>query len=174
MSPLEGRSARAGRRRRRTVRIVQPRSSYRPATISFLVVGSAAIILLLVWRFWQGEAIEPAYQRRLSEIRLDWRCDAGHEFRAAGQVGTHPCTKCEAPAYPVDTYECKVHGPRKVAVKLKLHADGLPHPSEFRVVGERWEPAEGGAHCPRCGRMLSRVRKDPFTATMKGRKKSGG
>ena len=42
-------------------------------------------------------------------MTLDWKCLAGHSFRAPGQVEPHPCVVCGSPAYPFGIWECEEH-----------------------------------------------------------------
>ena len=171
MPSREAQVDRGPRSRRRTVRIVESRSTSRTATVSFLVTAAAAVLLFVIWRFWRADEIMPPEPRPLSQVTWKWECDAGHTFRASAHAEPRACPRCGRPAYPVDTWRCEEHGEFKVAVRFRRDAAGGLHPLEYRVADEDWTPAADGPYCPRCGRLLNHKPKDPFEDIPRTKKK---
>ena len=90
--PLRGENvAGAPRTRRRTVRIVESRSTTRTAVVSFLITAAAAMFALVIWLSLRPAVVEGPIHRVLQEVDLDWRCDAGHAWRAKGQIEPRVC-----------------------------------------------------------------------------------
>ncbi len=156
-------------RRRPTVRIIKPRGS-RATTISILVTVATAAVLFFVWRFWHEDEKLLVTRRSLEDVRLEWKCDAGHRFSAQGQPNPRACPRCGRPAYPVGTYRCPEHGALDVRVRYAVTPDGLETPSEFRVEGGDWGPPETALICPICKRPLRRERKNPLEADARNKK----
>ena len=161
--------------RRRTVRIIKPRTT--PwAAISLLAAAVAAMSSLAVWRLWQTEEPQP-YRRKLTDVELEWKCDAGHSFRAAGQVDPRECWKCDPPAlaaYPIDNYVCPRGHSYEVAVRFAQGDDGAPKVTQLRLAGRDWTPIEEGLRCPRCKNRLVRKRRDPLEGIDRRRRSPGG
>ena len=174
MPPPEASTGRRPRSRRRTVRIVEPGSTTRTATVSFLITVAAAVLLFVVWRFWRAE--EPAVPPLPGpgEITLDWKCPAGHTFGAPAQVEPHPCTLCGHPAYPFGVWKCEEDGEFEVHVRLQLDTQGVLRPLEYRILphGE-WGLAGETLACPVCGKHLKRKIQDPLKDLLRRKKKRG-
>ena len=174
MPSPEAKADRRPRSRRRTVRIVEPRSTTRTATLSFLITVAAAVFLFVVWRFSQTEEVVLPALRGPGEVTLDWRCVAGHTFRAPGQVEPHPCVVCGRPAYPFGIWRCEDHGEFEVIARLQLDAEGVLRPLEFRILPDgEWVPAREILKCPECGERLQRQLRDPL-GDLPRRKKTRG
>lgn len=156
-------------RRRSTVRIVKPRGS-RATTISALVTVATAAVLFFVWRFWEDDEKLLVIRRSLQDVRLEWKCDAGHRFHAQGQPNPRFCPRCGRPSYPVGTYRCTEHGGFDVLVRYTVTQDGLEKPSEFRVDGSGWGPPETALVCPKCQRPLRRDRPNPLEGSVRNKK----
>ena len=160
------------RARRRTVRIVKPKTGLNPTTLSLLAAVSVAVILFLVWRFWQEDEPPAPVARTVQQVPLDWLCTKGHEFTNAGQPGARVCPTCKKPAFPKDTYVCSQHGAFTVFVELAVQPEGYVGPKAIRIVGKKaWIPIDEPLICPRCKRELTRARRDPFSRRPKGRNK---
>jgi len=142
--------------------------------ISLYMALATAATLFFVWRFWRDEEPPATYQRGLTDVFLDWRCEAGHSFRMLGQVEPRLCPTCGKRAYPVVRFQCPVHGPFEVAVRYSVNEERVAHPSQFRVGAGEWVTGEAPLTCPRCQRPLGRVRKDPFEDPASGERKPGG
>ncbi len=160
--------------RRRTVRIVRPRRATRSAAVSLLMVVAPAMLLFLVWRFWEKDEEMPIVRRRPEEVVLDWKCESRHTFKARGQAGPRKCPRCRKPAYAVGAYDCQVHGTFEVAIRHAQDAAGIIRPSDYRIAGGNWIPAVNGARCPRCDLPLTRRPKDPFAERKPRRKRRSG
>jgi hypothetical protein len=130
--------------------------------ISLLVTLLTAAILFAVWQFWQDEEPPPVYQRGLSDVYLDWKCEAGHIFRMRGQAEPRTCTICGRRAYPIIRFTCPQHGDMEVSVRYAIDENRVAHPSAFRVDSGTWVPADEPLRCPRCNRVLIPKPKDPF------------
>ena len=118
---------------------------------------------------WPGIRAFDAFQ---GELTLDWKCEAGHTFRAPGQVEPHPCTSCGRPAYPFGTWRCLQHGEFEVLVHLQLDAQGILHPWEYRILPDgEWAPAGETLKCPVCGERLKRKFRDPLGDLPRRKKK---
>ena len=174
MPSSEARSDRRPRSRGRTVRIVEPRSTTRTATLSFLIAAAAAVFLFVVWRFWRTEEVIVPALRGPGEVTLDWKCLAGHSFRAPGQVEPHPCVVCGRPAYPFGIWKCEEHGEFEVIARLQLDAGEVLRPLEFRILPDGdWVPASEILECPECGERLTRKLRDPLGDLPQPRRKRG-
>ncbi len=90
-TPRAGRTYTA---RRRTVRIVKQRRATRTAAVSLLIVALPAMVLFLVWRFWQADEEVPTFTRGVADVVLDWKCEKGHRFKARGQAAPRKCPTC--------------------------------------------------------------------------------
>lgn len=145
---------------RRTVRIVKRRTS-RPANISLAVAAAAAVVLLAVWRLWQTEEVIVPQQRQFRDIDVVWKCEVGHSFKAAGQIGSKACWTCDRPAFPVTYYACRIHGPYEIAARFAAGEGGVARISELRRPGLEWVSIEEGVNCPRCKRRLVHKTRDP-------------
>ena len=128
---------------------------------SMIPVVLPALVLLAVWRLWQTEEVIVPKQRRLVDIDVVWKCEVGHSFRAAGQVGSKACWTCDRPAFPVTQYACRFHGPYVVAVRFEAGEDGVARITEMRRPGFEWVSIEEGLKCPLCGRRLVYKPRDP-------------
>lgn len=168
------RAERAYSARRRTVRIVRPRRATRSAAVSLLMVVAPAVLLFLVWRFWEKDEEVPIVNRGLEERVMDWKCESRHTFKARGQAGPRKCPRCRKPAYVVGTYDCQVHGTLELAIRHVQDAAGKIRPSDYRIAKGKWVPTVNGARCPRCDRTLMRKPKDPFSDRKPRRKRRGG
>lgn len=163
------------RARRRTVRIIKPRSGPSSTTISLLTALCAAIVLFLFWRFWREEEVPPVRPADVADRQLDWMCIGGHEFIESGQVGARDCTSCGRPAYALDVYECAQHGPYNVFVELGVRPGGHVGPTALQVIGKKtWVPVGEPLPCPRCKQEITRAKHDPFTRRPRGRNKPSG
>lgn len=159
MPPPAGRqtSPRSSSRRRRTVRIVERKPGARAATISLLIAAATALLLPGIWWLYGGKKGEVLPEpRRLADVELEWRCPAGHTFRAFGQLNPRLCLKCDRPAHPLVNYVCPAHGPYRVMVEFgHEEQDGPPEPVRHRLVGRPWVAHDKELKCPRCGRPLA-------------------
>ena len=173
MAPATLQPGRANRRRQRKVRIVSPRSGSRAATVSIIVAGTSAILLLVVWRSWRSEDQVRPHQRALAEWETEWKCEAGHSFFAAGQVDPRSCWTCDEPAYPLAIYRCEIDGAYQVSVMLSENGSGRAVPSRWLLAGRRWVEAEEALRCPRCGRRLL-YSKDPLEGFQRRQERGGG
>ena len=172
MPTPEARVDRWPRSPRRTVRIIGPRSTTRTATVSFLITAAAAVLLFVIWRFWGTEEPVLPLLRGPGELTLDWMCEAGHTFRAPGQVEPHPCTSCGLPAYPFGTWRCTEHGEFEILVRLQLDAHEVLRPLEYRIFPDgEWAPAGETLKCPVCGKHLKRKFRDPLGDLPRRKKK---
>ncbi len=171
MPRFEAKARRTPRSRRSTVRIVDRRSPSRTALISLLVTGAAAVLLIVVWRFWRTDVPASAVQRQIWEVTLDWRCEALHPFRDVGAVGARPCPRCGRPAYPIGTWSCEDHGDIEAAVRFQTDESGQWTPSEYRLDGTEWGEAVEVLRCPKCDSELRRKREDPLENLPRPRKR---
>lgn len=164
MSPHEANVAGAPRTRRRTVRIVESRSATRTAVVSFLITAAAAMFVLVIWLSLRPAVAEGPVQRKLREVDMDWRCDAGHAWRAKGQIGPRVCqTKdCGRDMWPAAPWSCENHHKVDVAVRLELDALERPRPVEFRIRGHDWVAAGDPLVCTKCSKLLREVVRDPL------------
>ncbi|MCH8146533.1 MAG: hypothetical protein IH987_00845 [Planctomycetes bacterium] len=162
----------APRSRRRTVRIVEPRSTTRTAVVSFLITAAAAMFALVIWLSLRPAVVEGPVRRVLPEVDLDWRCDAGHAWRARGQIEPRVCmTKdCDRDMWPAARWSCENHHKFHVATRLELDASGFPGPVEFRLRGHKWVVAGDPLVCPKCSKFLREDVRDPL-ADVKRRKR---
>jgi len=103
-----------------------------------------------------------AEHRSFEEISLSWKCEAGHTFRALGNIEGGTCPKCGAIAYPTEPFECKQHGTFAVSAKFELSDSGKPKVSQYRVLPREWVAAEVGPKCPKCLEPLDRRPRDPL------------
>ena len=174
MSPHEANVAGAPRARRRTVRIVEPRSATRTAVISFLITAVAAMFALVIWLSLRSPVEEGPVQRVLTEVDVDWRCDAGHAWREKGQIEPRDCqTKdCECVMWPAAPWSCENHHRFHGAVRLELDAMGLPRPVEFRLRGHDWVVAGDPLVCPKCSKLLKEVVGDPLEVVKRRKRRS--
>lgn len=172
-TPQEGRAASA---RQTSVRIVRHRTIPRAAWISLVVVAVAALSLFVVFLLlrWQADSAVVPHQRTLTDTRVEYKCEAGHSWKAMGQVEPPTCAACAKPAYPVGSFVCQRHGTFEAAARFVNGPDGIPRLSELRLTGKDWVPADQGVVCPRCGRRLLRLREDPLRGLSRDRKRSGG
>ena len=161
MSPFETRAERA-RRRRYSVRVVRRVRISRAAKLSLLFALVVGIGFALVWRQWGSDEHITPYRRTLFEAVLDWKCGRGHTFRAAGQTEPRSCSKCGRPSFPVAIYECEIHGPFQVFVRLTQDDLGSTRPEAYRIGKGSWIAAEDPLHCPNCVRVLVREKADPL------------
>ena len=159
----------APRTPRRTVRIVETGSASRTAVISFLITAAAAVLALMIWLSLRTPIEEPAVQRGLAEISLDWRCQSGHYLRAwPGQIGPRTCERCrearkaDTDMWPIATWSCENNHKHDVAVLLELNPEGKPVPVEFRLRNRDWVAAGIEQNCPRCGKPLGERVRDPL------------
>jgi len=127
-----------------------------------MVAGGAGLALFLSYWMWQSAAIPEGVQRTLTDVILDWRCEAGHAFRIQGQSGPATCPTCRRSATPVGVYYCEQHGPIEAAVKFAEQPDGKLVLSEIRLPAGEWLPAATGLVCPKCGAELVRAQRDPL------------
>lgn len=159
-------------RQRRTVRIVTPRSVHRVAILTMLGISGVALLCFLGFRaLGKSETVVTASHRPFDEIFLSWRCEAGHSFRAAGQVGAGVCPKCNALAYPTEPFECKQHGSFAVAAKFELDALGEAKVAQYRVATRDWLDALIGPTCPKCSEPLERRPRDPLVGIERPKRK---
>ena len=139
--------------------------------MSLGLAAASAALAFAAWRWWQPQPAGPVYRRILSDVELAWKCRAGHSFNETGQLTERTCPKCDQPAFPVTTYECKQHGPFEVAVRFTVDSAGNSIVSHIRFQAGDWVPVADGLPCPRCGEPL--VRK-PAESLPRTKKKSGG
>jgi hypothetical protein len=149
--------------RRRTVRIVKPRRISNVGLISILLAVAAAILLLLTRQAFRSPEPLPPTHRTIFDVELEWKCDAGHTFKAAGQITPRKCWTCRQPAYPIGHYACPTHGTFEVAGQYEADDSGAPRLSFYRVYGGTWTPVGEGLKCPRCGQALTKPVEDPLT-----------
>lgn len=159
--------------RRRTVRIVKPRSGSRAGAITLAAIVGAGILLLLVRNALRSEETVQPFVRKFSDVDLEWKCEAGHTFPAAGQIEPRKCWTCNATAFPIRKASCPVHGETDVWVKFAADAEGTPRPSAYRAVGGEWTEPGASPICPKCKREMSPVRDDPL-AKLKSKKQRPG
>ncbi len=174
MSPHEANVPGAPRKRRRTVRIVEPRSATRSAVVSFLIMAAAAMFALVIWLSLHPTVEEGPVQRKLADVDLDWRCDAGHAWRLTGQIEPRVCPAkdCGRDMWPAARWSCENHHKIDVAVRLELDAMGLPRPVEFRLRGHDWVVASDSLVCPKCSKLLRQVVRDPLAVVKRRKKRS--
>ncbi|MGB2986677.1 MAG: hypothetical protein WBE26_12435 [Phycisphaerae bacterium] len=153
----------------------------RAANVSLVAAAAAAVVLLAVWRLWRTEEVVQPYRQTLANVELEWKCAAGHSFRAAGHTFdtdglTKPrlCWTCDRAAYPVARYTCLDHGSYELAVRFAVGDDGVAKVSQVRWPGQSWVSAEEGLHCPKCNAPLVYTRKDPLQGIGRAKKKGGG
>jgi len=149
-------------RRRRTVRIVKKRRIPRAAYVSLAAAAASAALLLVLWQAFQTEEIPPPRLRSVKDVQVQWRCDSGHTLHALGDVTPQPCWQCGKDSHPTAKYRCPVHGTYDVAFQFRQHPDGRVIPVEVRTPDGDWEPFEGGPHCSRCRREMTRETEDPL------------
>lgn len=126
--------------------------------------------LPVVWVLTREQGSEPSRGRSLTDTTLQWRCDAGHSFPAAGQIGPRVCWECDRPAFPVATYSCPMHGPYAAYVRFAKGNDGEPYVAQVKLQGGGWVLQES-LSCPKCGKALRYTPKDPLEA---GKRRRGG
>ena len=177
ISPHVGREPKG---HRRTVRIIRPRPSLRPATVSLLVGAAAALMLLLLWQLLRPEPMLIAPQRSMDSTELMWKCDAGHVFYAAGHAfgadgltAAKTCVICGERAFPFGRYMCSVHGPVEVMVRFSLPPDGTVEVAQVRLPSRDWAPRDEGLRCPRCDRPLEYI-SDPLEGAGAGKRRGAG
>lgn len=131
--------------------------------ITLLIVLVATLGMLAGWRACDGEApVVAVVSRTIEDVSLTWRCDNGHTFVDAGQYTPRNCIRCSLAAYPVDTYDCPLHGSVQVMARFGEGPDG-PAVVELRVVGQsNWQPASDPVLCPVCGNPIPRKVIDPL------------
>ncbi len=158
------------------MRIVRHRTIPRAAWVSLVVIAVAAVSLFLVFLLlrWQADSATVPGKRTLTEARVEYKCEAGHSWKAMGQVEPPTCAACGKPAHPVGSFACQEHGTFEVAARFVNGPDGIPCLFELRLTGEDWVPAEKGVVCPRCGLRLLRQREDPLSGSARKRRKPGG
>lgn len=157
------------------VRIVKPRTVSRAALVSLLAITIAALFLPAMWHVSRREREDesPVF-RTLTDVELKWKCEAGHTFRAAGQVGPRLCWTCDRDAYPVTQRVCPVHGSFQVVVQFADGEDGVPRMSKLRFFGQDWVTVEDGLVCPRCSRRLAYQPPDPLDRSRRHPDRRGG
>lgn len=165
---------------RRKVRIVGQRRPSRAAAISLLAAAGVALLVPVLWRLGRSEEVARPQQRRLAETELQWRCEVGHTFHAAGHAFnadgiTKPkaCWTCERPAFPAHSLYCPVHDAYDVSVMLERDASGRVLPARWRLPGKPWVDFASDLHCRLCDRVLQ-YRKDPLRTDRSGQKKRRG
>lgn len=169
MPPADSFQHRPDPKRRRTVRIVGSRSATRSALVSLSLAIVVALLVFSVWRVLREDDTRPTAPRTLEQLTLEWKCDQGHVFDAAGQVGPRECWICDHEAYPISRqYACPVHGAHEVAVRFTIGDHGVPRPLELRLPELGWMPVEEGVPCPRCARPLVYMGRD-LLSRAKGR-----
>jgi len=178
MSPIQSKPGRA-RGAQRKVRIVKQRTTPRAATVSVLLAVTAAVLLPVLWWFGRKEGVIPPPPPTLDKWELDWRCDAGHTFRTAGHAfdddgKTQPktCWVCRRPAYPMEYFQCGVHGAQEVLVSFARGPDGTVAQERWRLPGRAWVNSREDLRCRQCNRPL-RYFEDALRG-VKGTKKKGG
>jgi hypothetical protein len=127
-----------------------------------LSVGAVGLAICLAFWMWHSDAEPTVFQRTLTDVVLDWKCETGHAFRMQGHAGLATCPSCERSATPVAVYHCEQHGPIELAVRFAMKPDGTASLSEVRRPGNEWMPPESGLHCPVCGAALIRAQRDPL------------
>jgi hypothetical protein len=143
---------------KRKVRIVKPRTISRAGAVSLILAGGVALLFIIIRLLIRSEEPVRPYVRTLTDYELEWKCEQGHVFRAAGQVEPKSCWTCSRQAFPVTRFTCPTHGEEEVLVKFKVGDDGAPRPSEYRLWGAKdWHPASEGVPCPRCRKPMDRV-----------------
>jgi hypothetical protein len=143
---------------RRKVRIVKHRTISRAGIISLTVTGGVAILIIFTRQMVRTEEPIRPLERTLTDYELEWKCEQGHTFRAAGQVDPKVCWTCGQPSFPVAKFGCAAHGQYDVLVRFTVAEDGVPKPAEYRLWGTKeWTPAAEGVHCPRCRKPMDRV-----------------
>lgn len=161
-------------RRRQMVRIVKPHRVTRSAALGLLVVGIAAAVLFLTWRYWQVNEDVPTRSYSLADRVLDWKCESGHVFEDRGRSKSRLCPTCSEEAYLFGEYSCPVDGAFEVAVRHSTDEGGVVHVSEYRFAGDDWISAKDKLHCPKCDRKLERRPTDPFARKRRGGRRGGG
>lgn len=150
---------------RRTVRIIKPRSVQRAALVTLSGIATLGFLGFLGFRLLgAGESTIVAESRRLEDVPLTWRCDAGHTFTSPGQYGSGVCPRCAVPAYPMETFDCRQHGPVVVLVQFENRDGDEAHVARYRVMGmgRDWLENGGELTCPRCREALTRRPRDPL------------
>ena len=141
--------------------------------ISLAVAVGAVLLFLGIRHSLRSEEPVPPHVRTFFDVELEWKCEAGHSFRAAGQVEPRRCWTCNRPAYPARGAVCPVHGETDVWVKFTLGTDGTPRPASYRTVGGEWTNADSPPQCPKCKREMTPVRDDPVAKLKSRRLRSG-
>ena len=147
---------------RRTVRIVKHWTLPPTARLSLLVVFSVAVLVFMLWRFWQPAEVVSPRERTITDVEFVYKCERNHTFRALGQVGPRTCPICGQPAYPRWRYACEIHGTFEVALYFGIGADGVPKVTKLRLPGRDWVAVDKTLRCPRCNRELKRLPEDPL------------
>ena len=127
-----------------------------------MVVISVAVLLFVLWRFWQPAEVVLPRERTITDVEFVYKCERNHTFRALGQVGPRTCPICKQPAYPRCKYACETHGTFEVALDFGVGADGVPKVTRLRLPGRDWVAVDKPLRCPRCNRELKRVPEDPL------------
>jgi len=161
-------------RHRRTVRILKPKSASRTARLSLVTAVGVAIVTLALWRVWRHEDDVAPPGRRLIDVELTWRCEAGHTFQAAGQLLPRQCWICDRQAFPLIVMYCPTHGAFDVLVRFAPGTDNVPEVAQLKLVGYRWVDAAEGLTCPRCREKLIYKGPDPLARVTRQNKKPAG
>ncbi len=124
--------------------------------ISLGLACAAAVLLPVIWSVSRSDPLPPPRPPTLPDTELDWRCERGHVFLAAGQVGRRLCSMCDQLASPMTYYACPVqtHGPFRVEVEFTPDDDLGTRVARLRLIGRQWFSVEEGVRCPQCDRLL--------------------
>lgn len=140
------------------MRVVEPRVHWRGAIGTLAITATAGALVLILWRLWRADQHEAAPVRRLADVELDWKCEAGHAFKAPGRAGAKSCPTCQKPAFAVVRYGCELHGAVEVFARFGGNPSEPEKLSHLKLAGRDWTPADRPLICPRCTRELRRPR----------------
>jgi hypothetical protein len=143
----------------------------RTGLYSLAMAGCVALVIWLGWRMWQEPPPEPAQQLKFSELTATWKCDNGHVFEAPAAYGSRPCELCDANAYILGRYRCSQHGELEAQLEYERTPGGQDVIAAMRFEGHDWIDHPVELRCPYCGRRLTQILLDVFSA---GPKEEGG
>jgi len=145
------------------VTIVRDPAERRGAVITLLATAGIAVVVLAGWAIWKDEPPPVGVQRTIEDVEVTWRCENGHEFRAAGSMTPIECPTCGAPSDVFVHYRCPEHGELPALVRFRLDSAGRQVPDQVRLGDREWWGVTSSVQCPQCGRGVAVARDDPFT-----------
>ncbi|MCG3130633.1 MAG: hypothetical protein FLDDKLPJ_01399 [Phycisphaerae bacterium] len=149
----------------RRIRVVNRERSHWFSLLTVWLPVAVIVAGVVLWRLTRTDEPEvQAVQRPLSARTLSWVCDAGHGFKAAGQISPRICQTCNAPAVPASDVECPTHG--VLTVQLMFEAAPVdpdrPRYAQYRTSSGSWTALKTSVMCPRCGAACRWLSVDPL------------